>query len=356
MVGQSLAELLLAVDHVGELGRLLAVLAGRGGGGLGRRELLGLTSRTAGAGPRYPRPIAALELALRFGLVKSATNSIRLTELGAQFLRRPSARLIDLSAFQGRLLLGLILDDGEMREKIRQALTYFEQGDKRALQTRAGVVIPEALRPTLRLLQQLGAVQYAAPWFILAQEFELLLVEGPESGPGLSEEALWLRLEAQRERAQAIEKLVLKEEQRRLTEAGRVDLAEVVFRISEVNVGAGYDIASFELDGSRRFIEVKSSAGRLVRFEWSVNERRQAQALRTSYWIYFVPTAHALPEGFCPVVMIRDPMEFIRRGIFTEVPSRFEVSETAGTPIDTKITFSLARRVVNFWFMDGTDL
>jgi hypothetical protein len=71
------------------------------------------------------------------------------------------------------------------------------------------------------------------------------------------------------------EELVLQRERRHLTERGRSDLANKIQWTSETcGDGAGYDIRSFEPDGSERLIEVKTTNGSaLTPFFISENER-----------------------------------------------------------------------------------
>lgn len=58
------------------------------------------------------------------------------------------------------------------------------------------------------------------------------------------------------------ELLVIAFERDRLTKAGRIDLAEKVIHVSQVEGdSAGYDIRSYEPDGKYRFIEVKTTKG-----------------------------------------------------------------------------------------------
>ena len=70
------------------------------------------------------------------------------------------------------------------------------------------------------------------------------------------------------------EELVLVEERRRLTAAGRSDLAEKVVHVSVAEGdGAGYDIRSFDGDGDIRHLEVKTTRnGKMSGFFVSPNE------------------------------------------------------------------------------------
>ena len=58
------------------------------------------------------------------------------------------------------------------------------------------------------------------------------------------------------------ELLVIAHEKKQLIESGRKDLAEKIIHVSQVEGdSAGYDIRSFESDGTQKFIEVKTTRG-----------------------------------------------------------------------------------------------
>jgi len=71
-------------------------------------------------------------------------------------------------------------------------------------------------------------------------------------------------------------------------------------RISLDDVGAGYDILSFETNGDKKFIEVKSiSKGR---FFWSENEVINSQTLKENYFIYCVKFADGSPKEISHII------------------------------------------------------
>jgi hypothetical protein len=84
-------------------------------------------------------------------------------------------------------------------------------------------------------------------------------------------------------------------EQNWLRENGREDLAVGVRHVAEIEGdGAGHDIASFELDGSARHIEVKTTrGGPQTDFYLSANELEFSKQYVGSYRLYrlfdFVP-------------------------------------------------------------------
>ena len=101
------------------------------------------------------------------------------------------------------------------------------------------------------------------------------------------------------------EHFVYKAERRRLARANRSDLANAVDWVSRRDVGKGYDLKSYETDGTPRHIEVKSTVGLGNAFFMSRNEWQIATSLRRSYWIYRVVDALERPRI---VSRIQDPL------------------------------------------------
>jgi hypothetical protein len=88
------------------------------------------------------------------------------------------------------------------------------------------------------------------------------------------------------------EALVVALERARLIQAGKPELAARLKHVSQEDDNAGYDILSFDEDGSRRPIEVKATTGKNLDrgFYISHNEVEQAKAL-PNFHIYFVFSA-----------------------------------------------------------------
>jgi len=86
------------------------------------------------------------------------------------------------------------------------------------------------------------------------------------------------------------EKLIFKYEKERLVNAGHEDLAGQVSHISVIEGdGAGYDIRSYNEDGSVRYIEVKTTKGDdMTGFYMSVNEVEFSDAHPNNYHLYRV--------------------------------------------------------------------
>lgn len=330
MQTKELLELVEEAGHVAELARLLFVFKQQHTTRLGTVELIELANRTAGASYRYPNPEPALNVALAIGLLQKDRQYIILTETGRLFLRLQGKHKRALTFEQASILLGLLLDDVSTIGYVKSLFRQFGKGARGRLESKSSPSVwDRATQTTARIFQQLGVLEEDSGKLCLNIAFESILPHYILALTVINEQALWDRLEAQRLRAQKAEELVLIEEKKRLLKVGRSDLSKLVIRISIEDVSAGYDIISFERDGSPRLIEVKSSIGRAIRFEWSVREREVASENSSRYWIYFVPLSNILEKRTMPILMLRNPMTLIKSGSLLETPSSFVVSSGA---------------------------
>jgi len=103
------------------------------------------------------------------------------------------------------------------------------------------------------------------------------------------------------------EELVFHRERQQLTDAGRDDLArQVEWTSEERGDGAGYDIASFAVDGSRRLIEVKTTEGPAkTPFYLSENERLFSEERPDVFVLTRLHDLSSQPRGF----ELRPPLE-----------------------------------------------
>lgn len=103
---------------------------------------------------------------------------------------------------------------------------------------------------------------------------------------------------------------VVEIERNRLTEAGRSDLAAKVSHLSLIEGdGLGYDVRSFEVDGTDRFIEVKTTnLGGDAPFILSANEIEASRQLGDRFCLYRVFSFSA------------EPRVFLLRGSLAELP------------------------------------
>ena len=104
------------------------------------------------------------------------------------------------------------------------------------------------------------------------------------------------------------EKIVMDIEKQRLNEAGKQNLANKIERVSLKSDSLGYDILSFNTDGSKRYIEVKATRSKVgtANFFITANEMKIAQEF-DNYFIYMVydvisenPKVWAIKNPFNP--------------------------------------------------------
>lgn len=119
----------------------------------------------------------------------------------------------------------------------------------------------------------------------------------------LSAEAFKKILEARERTGVLGEEWVVNYEVKRLCDAGRNRLASQVRRISTENVAAGFDVISFDPDGSDRLIEVKTSVLSKLIFQITAHELDVAKQYGHQYWLYFVYEIRGNPG----LVTIRNP-------------------------------------------------
>lgn len=124
------------------------------------------------------------------------------------------------------------------------------------------------------------------------------------SKKGMSPETLMAIQAACREVGDLGEQLVLEHERRTLYALGHVRAAARVERVSLRSVGAGFDIASFESDGTtRRLIEVKSTVGSGLVVDVSAGEWAAALRHKNKYYIARVINVRKSPR----IIFFRDP-------------------------------------------------
>ena len=117
------------------------------------------------------------------------------------------------------------------------------------------------------------------------------------------------------------EEFVLELERRRVHDGlARPDLSKSVEWTSEIKGdGAGYDIASFNEDGSARYIEVKTTGlGKAFPFYITANEMRCSEALRESFHLYRVFRFSKKPglfvlDGALTETCALHPVQFLAR-------------------------------------------
>ncbi len=103
------------------------------------------------------------------------------------------------------------------------------------------------------------------------------------------------------------EQIVLEAERKRLKDAGHADLSEKITRVSLKDDTCGYDILSFEENGDKRLIEVKTTAAKSkhIRFYLSANEYKIGTTSK-NYYVYFVDGVKTKTPK---ITIVKDPFD-----------------------------------------------
>lgn len=267
----------------------------------------------SGVSGGFVNPRDCLRLAIALGLVHEGHDEIRLSALGRELLAAASWPPYNFfTEKQGTLLLAELVQHPDFSNPLAGLLHRMHRRRDGSLELIPGsVVLTHSETQCLQALQSMWAIRYSNGVLSMPRTtYDTMLdVLGPSAV--LAEDELLRILELQRKRAVASEEYVKALEVDRLTKGNRQDLAGLVERVATRDVAAGYDIRSFEIDGTDRFIEVKSSSGVQIRFFISRNEHRFLQEHDSTAWIYFVPRVHELPSLTQPIVVIPNPATWI---------------------------------------------
>jgi len=143
------------------------------------------------------------------------------------------------------------------------------------------------------LLIEFGIIDYSDTEraYYIAEEYLPVLVKKAQILYQYPKELDYL-LKKQKEIGAAAELAVFEYEKKRLEK--RPEFLEEIQLISHVNVKAGYDIKSYELESSKdspifRYIEVKTVSLTDYKFFWSRNEIEVAKSYGERYYLYLLP-------------------------------------------------------------------
>ncbi len=155
------------------------------------------------------------------------------------------------------------------------------------------------------LLLTVGKLNYEEGVYTIVIENgieKILSREVARSKKKISETELLESLEAKKIQGELAEKWAFEYERKRLKQT---KLLEKVKIISKIDVGAGFDILSFNSENSMifdRFIEVKSYKG-IPQFYWTKNEMEVASINGMNYFIYLVDIDMILNDKYEPIVI-----------------------------------------------------
>lgn len=308
----------LGTEHLGELNLLLEALHP---GPRAQTEVIQSVLRMSGRSDRIPNPQLYLEIAMELGIIGERDANIELTSLGQRLWNESTFPPYDaLNSLQKQTLTPELLGHSGLAGWIESTIRLFTPTDAWTKVFRLGSTSldqPECL--SLEILQALQIASADGDYIVIGADGFQQLRQVLGRMAAQSEEELWQSQQEANERAREAEEYVVEYERRRLQRAGSSRLAESVERISKYDAKANYDVRSYEVDGNIRYIEVKSSTNLRVEFFWSKAERAFAENKGTSYWIYFVPRSHELPNLRHSLVLIQNPHACIGTRLSEEV-------------------------------------
>jgi len=259
---------------------------------------------------------AAAEAAICFRFVVTSGRQYQLTPAGSSFLKKNPNKTFEITDRQREMIVQVLFfsmsELSRQYEKLIGLVRYDPREECYVISPASGsegLGISElrSLSSAADLLTPIreGAIAFC-PGFTKQVAKKLRIMKNPDWMMKPPTDEL---LEASRH----AEKLVFENEKKRLLEMGYTNLAERVELVSEYDSTSGFDIMSFsgETDNSivpDRYIEVKSSAARDVRFWLTQNELRRAREYCEDYVIVFIG-GHAIDKTIsdCVVKEIRNP-------------------------------------------------
>ena len=138
---------------------------------------------------------------------------------------------------------------------------------------------------------------------ILVSDDNIVIYEQSKPKRSISEERFRAIQKTREQIGLAGENWVVNYERNFLSENGHNELADRVSRISQTSIWAGFDVLSYELNSSEKYIEVKTTALSKLEFFLSSNELEVAKELKSKYWIYFLSEIYGTPK----LVTIQNP-------------------------------------------------
>lgn len=119
------------------------------------------------------------------------------------------------------------------------------------------------------------------------------------------------------------EQYVLKYEIEHLREIDKPGLASKVKQVSTEDVSAGYDVLSYDNNGSEKYIEVKTSKAKYANFEWTANELAMAKYYSSAYWIYRV---YEIESESPTLLKLCNPAKLVDEGKLLLIPKAYNVT------------------------------
>jgi hypothetical protein len=270
------------------------------------------------------------------GLISLKKENVTLSVLGHKFLSANRERYFEITESQKQLLAEKIIFKGAWNTYARELFEHFSANPKTLLYELSTIDMSLSINQnvTIHFFKYLGILQEENFLIKVDGKYSQLVYELTADSKAISEQQLEQLLMENRKLGAKAEIAVVEFEKQRLMKLGKSIQADLVKRISTINVAAGYDIESF--DGTNddvfpnRFIEVKATTGNDVRFYWTINEREIAKKKKKQYWIYVLTSFRETnPHQSLPIT-IQNPEYIIpKHDSFSIEVNKFLISEIA---------------------------
>ena len=323
------------IAKLAELNRALAsveAIGGQGKADLG--AVIEHCSRTV-IEARMPDHEATLDFAKALDLVAIDGADVALTESGQGFLRLNPGRVFDLTIEQKRVLGRVCYLGNVLRKECKLFFAAFSFSQSVGAHRWSELDSARLDGPDWLAthLIEIGVLLPVDHGLTVAPAFATLVAAFIEESQGMSEERLREILKEKEEVGAFAEEHIRRFESDRLAAGGHVVESRCVRLVGRIRVNAGYDIESFDSSAPTlmydRFVEVKGAKTKDLRFFWSDNEMKVAEALGDRYWIYFQGGINIKKrQASIPPVLYQDPMKSILNdGGLDRVPQGLIVSK-----------------------------
>ena len=253
------------------------------------------------------------------GLIVIKGKNVSLSNLGQKFLTANREKNFEINHAQKQLLIDKIIFRGAWSHHARELFVRFTPNAQTLLYELSAVdtSLTTEQNVTIHFLKYFGILQEQNSLIQVTSKYTQLVYEMTTDSRAISEQQLEQLLLENNLLGTKGENAVVEFEKQRLIKLGKLFQADLVKRISTTNAAAGFDIESF--DGTtndvspNRFIEVKTTTQKEIRFFWTVNERKVAAKLKKQYWIYVLTAfKENNPSASLPIT-IQDPEHIISK-------------------------------------------
>ncbi len=266
-----------------------------------------------------------LYLCLKTNFLTCRKGFITITNQGKEFCSLNIEQSFEISSHQKTYFINNFIFTGVWKENVKRLFILFSPNYEKFTFEYSNYEnpLPISLQPIFKLLKNLGVVKVNDD-YICVQPLYIRQVRDLLARRLMTQKELNNLLEADEELGLQAEELVVKYEKDRLRKLSRFPEANLVKKISQLDVSAGYDIISFDGENPGiihdRFIEVKASRQGEVRFHWSINQYNQARLLGLKYWIYFIGNLSGNQQIDVMPIMIQNPVQ--KMDTFSELTIR----------------------------------